>query len=208
MTESVKFNAELKNTTGKGNSRALRLAGRLPAIIYGDNQAPQMMTLSYKDFFKEYSKGGIRTRPVEIVAGNETINVITKDIQIHPVSDNPLHIDFLRVGLNTLINIAVNIRVINEDKSPGMKKGGIANLVNRTVLLHCHPSDIPHHIDIDLTDLEIGHNIHINDIKLPSGVHPVDKSNFTLVTIIGRTEDEDKVAGPADATATATTTAA
>ncbi len=210
MTEVVKFSAEIKDGAGRGASRALRREGRLPAIIYGGKDVPEMVTLSINEFVKEYQKGGIKTRPVEILAGKKTISAIAKEIQIHPVSDVPVHIDFLRIGKDTVVSVGITIRVINEDKSPGVKKGGIANIVSRKVDFLCHPSNIPHHIEIDLADLEIGHIVHINDIKLPEGVKPVDPSNFTLLTIIGRTEEEEKpaVAAAEEATATPATTPA
>ncbi len=195
MTKAVKFTAEMKEGIGRGASRAIRRGGRIPAVIYGGDVEPEMVSLSLNEFLKEYQKGGIKTRPVDIDAGNKTISAITKSIQIHPVTDVPIHIDFLRIAKDTVVNVAVTIRVINEDKSPGVKKGGIANIVSRTIDLLCHPSSIPHHIEIDLADLDIGHIVHINDIKLPEGVKSADKSNFTLLTIIGRIEEEEKSAG-------------
>lgn len=192
MSETVRFNAELKQNVGKGHSRMLRTAGKIPAIIYGDNAPCQMVVIMQKEFLKEYLKGGIKSKFIELDVNGSLIGVIPKDVQIHPVTDMPIHIDFLKVGQNTLINVAVSIRVINEDKSPGIKKGGIANIVSRNVIFNCHPSNIPHHIDIDLSDLEIGHNVHIQDVKLPQGIQPVDKTNFTLVSIIGRAADEEK----------------
>lgn len=203
MTEVVKFSAEIKQGTGRGASRALRRDGRLPAVIYGGSDEPEMVSLSLNEFTKEYQKGGIKTRPVEIAAGKKTISAITKVIQTHPVTDVPVHIDFLRIGKDTVVNVDITIRVINEDKSPGVKKGGIANIVSRKVAFLCHPSSIPHHIEIDLADLEIGHIVHINDIKLPEGVKPADKSNFTLLTIIGRTEEVEAAATPAEGAAPA-----
>jgi large subunit ribosomal protein L25 len=208
MTEVIKFSAEIKSGVGRGAARTLRREGKLPAVVYGGSEAPEMVALSVNEFIKEYQKGGIKTRPVELRAGTKTISAITKDIQINPVTDVPVHVDFLRVGKDTVVNVAVTIRVINEDKSPGVKKGGIANIVSRKIQFLCHPSNIPHHIEIDLAGLEIGHIVHINDIKLPEGVKPADSSNFTLLTIIGRTEEGEGKTGAEGAASTAEASAA
>jgi large subunit ribosomal protein L25 len=194
MTEVVKFSAELKEKTGRGASRAVRRDNKIPAIVYGGKDAPEMLSISLKEFVREYQKGGIKTKLVELISDKKTIPAMVKMVQCHPVTDVPAHIDFLRVGKDTVVTVEVTIRVINEDKCPGVKKGGIANIVSRKVAFACHPSSIPHHIEIDLADFEIGHIVHINDIKLPEGVTPVDKSNFTLVTIIGRAEETEKAA--------------
>ncbi len=197
MTELVKFSATSKDLAGKGSARALRTQGRIPAVVYGGKNAPTMVSISSRDFVVEYQKGGIKTRLVELDVDGKKISALTKDVQLHPVSDAPIHVDFLRVDEGTSVKISIALHVVNEDKCPGVKKGGIANLVSRRVDFLCHPSKIPHHIDIDVAELEIGQSLHINDLKLPEGVQPVEKSNFTVMTIIGRASDEPAAAAAA-----------
>jgi large subunit ribosomal protein L25 len=200
MTEIVKFNIESKEHAGKSTAKQLRKLGNVPATIYGDNQAPEMFSLSLNDFAKEYQKGGIRTRLAELDLAGRKISAIVKEVQLHPVTDHPLHIDFLRVGKDTTVKVAVPVRISNEDKSPGVKKGGIVNLVHRKIDFVCHPSKVPAHIDVSIEGMEIGQNVHINDLKLAEGVTPLDTSNFTVLSIMGRTEEE---ANPAAAVAAA-----
>lgn len=203
MTETLKLNAENKPAAGTGSSRELRRNGKIPAIIYGGGKQ-DMLALNQREFNKEYFKGGIRTRLAEIILDGKVITAIAKDIQLDPLSDEPIHVDFIRVGKDTLIKLALTIKVVGEDKSPGVKKGGIVNIVHRTVDFMCHPSNIPHHIELDISKLEIGENIHINDVKLPEGVKPVDKENFTMLSITARVEESDK---PAEGEAAAATPA-
>lgn len=203
MTEVVKFEAELKSGVGTGPSRATRRAGSVPAIVYGSGEGELMVSISLRDLEREYQKGGFKTKLVELTIGNEKINAIPKAIQLHPVTDRPLHVDFFRVNKDTTVNVAVTLKVINEDKAPGLKKGGVINIVHRTINVLCHPTNIPHHIEIDVAGMEIGQNVHIQDVALPTGVTPADKSNFTVLSISGRAEDAVVEAAPAAAAAKA-----
>lgn len=217
MTELVRFNAELKEKIGKGPSREFRRADKVPAIIYGEKEENVMVAIPLNKFRSEYEKGNLKTKLVEIDLGKEIITAIPKDIQFHPVSDMPIHIDFRRVNKNTVIRMEIRIKIINEDKSPGVKKGGVINLVHRSINMLCDPARIPHCIEVDIAGLEIGKNLHIHSIKLPEGVEPVDKTNFTVVSIVGRAAEEtvttvaaatDAAAGaPAAASGAAATTA-
>lgn len=199
MTEIVKFNIESKEKAGKSSAKQLRKLGQVPATIYGEDKAPEMFSLSLNEFVKEYQKGGIRTRLAELDLAGKKISAIVKEVQLHPVSDAPLHIDFLRVGKDTTVKVAVPVRISNEDKAPGVKKGGIVNLVHRKIDLVCHPSKVPAQIEVSIEGMEIGQNVHINDIKLAEGVAPLDSSNFTVLSIMGRTEDEATPAATAAA---------
>lgn len=192
MTEVVKFTVESRESVGTGAARAHRRAGMLPGIIYGGKDAGQKIVLSLKEFNREYQKGSFHTKLVELVHGGKAITALPKAIQLHPVTDIPEHVDFLRVGKDTTVRIFINIKIINEDKSIGIKKGGIVNIVHRAIEFACHPSNIPHHIEIDVGGLDIGQNVHINDILLPEGVTPVDQTNFTIVSVMGRVAEEEK----------------
>ncbi len=204
MTELVRFNAELKENVGKGPSRAFRREDKIPAIIYGEKEENVMVAIPLNKFRSEYEKGNLKTKLVEIDLGKEIITAIPKDIQFHPVTDMPVHIDFRRVNKNTIIRMEIRIKIINEDKSPGVKKGGVINLVHRSIHMLCDPARIPHCIEVDIAGLEIGKNLHIHSIKLPEGVEPVDKANFTVVSIVGRAAEEAATTvAAADATAPA-----
>lgn len=204
MTEMVKFSGELRESTGTGAARALRNAGMIPAVIYGGNEAAQSIAIGLKEFNKEYQKGSIKTKLIELNINGKSMLALPKVIDLHPVTDLPDHIDFLRVDKDTTVRVLVNVKVTNEDKSIGVKKGGIVNIVHRSILFECHPGKIPNHIEVDVGSLDIGHNVHINDIKLPEGVKPVDSTNFTVVSVMGRaSEDESKSAASAEAAAPA-----
>jgi large subunit ribosomal protein L25 len=202
MTETLRFEAELKEIAGKGSARAARREGKVPCVVYGGKGGQVMFNLQANKLDAEIKKGGFRTKLVDIVLDGKTITTLPKEMQLHPVTDAPEHVDFLRIDKNTIVKVAVAIKVLNEDKSPGVKRGGVVNVVHRTVMFECHPSNIPHHIEVDVGSLEIGHNVHITSIKLPEGVKPVDKTNFTVVSITGRTEESDKPTVAADAAAT------
>ncbi|MDJ1304847.1 MAG: 50S ribosomal protein L25/general stress protein Ctc [Candidatus Midichloria sp.] len=198
MTEMIVFTAEIKESKGKGAARALRRNDRIPAILYGGKE-DVMLSLIAKDFFKEYSKGNMQSRLVELHLGNKKITAIPRDVQINPVIDFPEHIDFQEVGKDTEIKVAVHVRIINDDKCPGIKKGGVMNVAQRTINFYCHPSSIPSSIDVNVANLEIGQNLHINDLQLPTGVRPVDPHNFAILSISGRAEEKE--ASPATAEA-------
>ncbi len=208
MTDTLRFEADLKETAGKGSARAARREGKVPCVMYGGKEGQLMFNLHANKLDAEIKKGGFRTKLVDIVVGGKTFTTLPKEIQLHPVSDMPEHVDFLRISKDTIVRVAVSIKVLGEEKSPGVKRGGVVNVVHRTVMFECHPSNIPHHIEVDVSTLEIGHNVHINSIKLPEGVKPVDKTNFTVISITGRTEESDQPAAAPDATAAATPAAA
>lgn len=198
MTELLKFDAQLKENTGTGVSRAVRNGGMIPAIIYGENKPNIMLSVPFNKFKSEYEKGNFKTKLVELHFGKEVIKALPIDIQFHPVTDAPIHVDFRRVDENTMVKMSIRIKIVNEDKSPGMKKGGVLNLVHRAIDMKCKPAHIPAFLAVDIAGLEIGQNIHIEQIQLPQGAEVLDKTNFTIVTIAGRAADE-----PTPATATA-----
>lgn len=191
MTDLVRFEIQEKTASGKATAKSVRKKGMLPCVIYGGSALPQMFVMSLNKFNTEYQKGGIKTRMAELVLGDKVLSAIVKDVQKHRVTDMPLHVDFLRVDQNTSVKLALTIKLVGEEKSIGLKKGGLANIVSRTVEFFCHPSSIPHHIEVNIGDLDIGDIVHINDIPLPAGVVPVDKTNFTVVSMIGRVDESE-----------------
>ncbi|WHQ46812.1 MAG: 50S ribosomal protein L25/general stress protein Ctc [Candidatus Midichloria sp.] len=198
MTEMIVFTAEIKKGKGKGATRELRRNDRIPAIVYGGKE-DVMLSLVAKDFFKEYSKGNIQSRLVKLHLDNKKIIAIPRDVQTNPVTDFPEHIDFQEVSKNTEIKVAVHVKIINDDKCPGIKKGGVMNVAQRTINFYCHPSSIPSSIDVDVANLKIGQNLHINDLQLPSEIRPVDPHNFAILSISGRAEEKEASAITAEA---------
>ena len=190
MVELVLIGEE-KKESGTGNSRSLRREGKLPAVIYGFNEN-HMISLVYKDFLKEYLKGNLLSKLMNIKLGKKSLKVIPRDVQIDPLSDDPIHVDFQLIKDSIAIKVAVRVKVINKDQSPGIKRGGILNVVKKYISLNCIPKNIPEYLEIDISGFEIGKNVHINDIELPKGVVPVDKDNFTILTIAGRVEEQDE----------------
>lgn len=203
MTDVLKFEAQEKTSTGKGAARQLRREDKVPAVIYGNNESSVMISLPLNKFNTEYKKGGIRTKLIEITLNGKTITTLPKEIQLHPVTDMPEHIDLLRIGKDTIVQVAVIVKVLNSEKSAGVKRGGVVNMVHREVLLACHPSNIPHSIDVDISELDIGQNIHMSQIQLPKGVSAVDQSDFTVISITARVEEstETAVAAPVEGAA-------
>jgi len=202
---SYELKAEAREQVGKGSARAVRRDGKVPAVIYGDKQPPLAIALSYKEIFYKIHGGGFLTTVATIDVDGKKIQVLPKDYQLDPVRDFPLHVDFLRVGKNTLVSVDVPVRFINEEKSPGIKRGGVLNVVRHEVEFQCPANAIPEFITVDLDGAEIGQSIHISSVKLPEGVKPViSDRDFTIATIAGSSamksgEDEAADAAAAEA---------
>src|SRR5690606_3033790 len=183
---TYELKAETREQVGKGSARAVRRQGKIPAVIYGAKQPPLAIALSYKDVYYKIHGGGFLTTIATIDVDGQKIRVLPKDYQLDPVKDFPLHVDFLRVGKDTEVNVNVPVRFINEDKSPGIKRGGVLNIVRHEIEFNCPANAIPDAITIDLAGREIGDTIHISAVTLPEGVRPViTDRDFTIATIAG-----------------------
>ena len=184
MSETYELKAEAREQVGKGSARAVRRNGKVPAVIYGDKQPTLAIALSYKDIFYKIHGGGFMTTVATIDVDGKKIQVLPKDYQLDPVRDFPMHVDFLRVGKNTEVNVNVPVHFINEEKSPGIKRGGVLNIVRHDVEFHCPANAIPEFIEVDLTGLDIGDSVHISAVKLPNNVKPVIADrDFTIATV-------------------------
>ncbi|KAA3500748.1 MULTISPECIES: 50S ribosomal protein L25/general stress protein Ctc [Rhizobium/Agrobacterium group] len=182
--ESYELKAEARERVGKGSSRELRRNGLIPAVIYGDKQAPISIALSTNEVTKRIHAGGFMTTVGTIDVDGKKIKVLPKDYQLDPVRDFTMHVDFLRVSGNTLVNVEVPVHFENEEKSD-IKIGGVLNIVRHTVEFHCPANDIPEFITVDLSGLKIGDNVHISNVKLPKNITPVIADrDFTIATII------------------------
>lgn len=200
MTKTSALNAQKREVVSKGATKALRLAGKVPAIIYGGKEKELMASIERKELVKELNKGGFESKIVEINLDGSKVLTLPRDIQFHPVTDEPQHADFMRVSKDSEINVWVKVVFLNKEKCPGLKLGGILNIVRHEVELICKVDSIPEQIEADLLTLDIGDSVHIKDIKLPEGVTPeIDDRNFTIATIAGRAKEEEETTAVVDA---------
>ena len=195
MVDITPIVAELRDRAGKGAARATRREGRVPAVIYGNKQNPVLISLEPVQLRKELNSGSFFTRIYEVSTGEAKEKVLPRDVQFHPVTDAPLHVDFMRFSAKTKFNVEVVVVFLNEEESPGLKRGGVLNVVRHSIELRCSPDNIPENIDIDLAGLEIGDGVHISNVKLPEGVEPtITDRDFTIATIASPTIVKDEAA--------------
>ncbi len=196
--DTYELKAELRERVGKGSSRELRRNGLIPAVIYGDKQTPISIALSTKEVTQKIHAGGFMTTIATIDVGGEKIRVLLKDYQLDPVRDFTMHVDFLRVSKDRVVTVEIPVHFVNEEKSPGLKIGGVLNIVRHEVELVVPADDIPEFLTADLSGLKIGDGIHISNIKLPKNATPViGDRDFTIATIAqpaGGTTEEEVVA--------------
>jgi large subunit ribosomal protein L25 len=185
MSEQLNLPAETRERGGKGASRALRLQGRVPAVIYGGKEEPLSIHVEEKELRRQLGTGHFLNSTVMIEIGGKSVLTLPKDVAFHPVTERPLHADFLRIDANATFDVAVPVLFINEDASPGLKRGGVLNIVRHELHLICSPGSIPDDIQIDVTGLDIGASIHISHVNLPAGaVSAITDRDFTIATIV------------------------
>ena len=188
---AVALKAEEREGTGTGVARALRRNGKIPGIVYGGTINPQPIAVDLKAINAEVSKTGFFSRVYTLEIGKEKIQVIARDLQFHPVTDIALHIDFQRVSKDSKLNVFVPVEYTNEDKCPGLKIGGMLNVIIHNLEVICPATDIPSKITVDLSGTNINQSIHLNSIKLPNGVKAANPArDFTLVTIVAPVSDK------------------
>jgi large subunit ribosomal protein L25 len=201
---SVEFKATARPRAGKGAARQARREGKVPAVIYGDGKPPETISLDYNELWKQYLKGHFTSTVFELDMEEDGAKhlVIPRDIQLDPVKDQPIHVDFLRIGKEGLIRVEVPVRFINDTLSPGLKRGGVLNIVRHDIEVTCPYDKIPEYFVVDLTGVEIGRSIHISAIELPEGVTPTIKDrDFTVATIAGAVKVEEEPAAATEAAA-------
>ncbi|RVT41148.1 50S ribosomal protein L25/general stress protein Ctc [Sphingobium algorifonticola] len=185
MSDQLTLSAEARDRAGKGASRALRRENRVPAVIYGMNEEPLMVHVEEKALNKLLGTGHFMNSVVMVEVGGKKVRTLPKDVAFHPVSDRPLHVDFLRVAKNASVHVNVPVRFDNEDAAPGLKRGGVLNIVRHELELIVDADKIPDDIVIDLTGLEVGDSIHISSVTLPKGAESaIDDRDFTIATIV------------------------
>lgn len=191
MAEAIELKAWARARTGKGGAREVRREGRVPGIIYGGKDEPQNIALETKEISKQMQTGHFQSTIFMIDMDGTKIRVIPRDVQLDPVRDFPIHVDFLRLAKDSQVTVDVPVHFLNEAASPGLKRGGVLNVVRHDIPVRCPADRIPESFEIDLTGLEIGDSIHISAVKLPEGVVPtITDRDFTVATIVGRAAEE------------------
>jgi len=179
----TQITAELRERAGKGTARATRRAGKTPAVIYGNKQSPIMISIDTKELETLSRKASFMTQLFDVVVGKDTYHALARDAQRHPVTEQLEHVDFLRVDPKTKIRVAVPVKFVGQDKSPGIKRGGVLNVVMHTIELLVLATKIPTSLQLDLTGLEINDGIHSTGLKLPEGAELTHTEDFTIATI-------------------------
>ena len=209
MSGLIPLKAQARPRAGKGAARQTRREGSVPAVIYGDNKSPETIALDYNELWKQVLKGHFTSTAFEIDVDGTKHIVLARDVQLDPVRDTPLHVDFQRVGKDGIIRVSIPVRFANEAASPGLKRGGVLNIVRHDFEVYCPYDKIPSHFEIDLTGLEIGRSIHVSAVAMPEGVSPVIKGrDFTIATIAGALKGDDEAASSEAAAAAAPAAAA
>ncbi len=185
MSEALTLPAETRERAGKGASRALRREGRVPAVVYGGKEEPLSIHVEEKELRRQLGTGHFSNSIVMLEVGGKSIRTLPKDVAFHPVSERPIHVDFLRLSKDAKVTVDVPVLFINEDASPGIKRGGVLNIVRHDLELVCDADRIPDEIQIDITGLDIGDSIHISHVALPAGsVSAITDRDFTIATIV------------------------
>lgn len=188
MAEASALTVQSRDRAGKGAARAIRREGLVPGVIYGDNKDPVLIAMEPRDLSAEMHKPGFATHIFEISVGKDTHRAMAQDVQMDPVKDIPVHVDFRRIGKNTVVTVEVPVHFFNEPESPGIKRGGVLNIVRHTIEVRARPDDLPEQFEVDLTGLDIGDSVHISAIALPDGVAPtITDRDFTVCTIAAPT---------------------
>ena len=199
MSDALTLPAEQRERAGKGASRALRREGRVPAVVYGGKEEPLAIHVEAKELVRQLGTGHFMNSIVMVEVGGKPIRTLPKDVALHPVTDRPLHVDFLRLAKDAKVEVAVPVVFVNEDDSPGLKKGGVLNVVRHDLELVCESDKIPDEIAIDVAGLDVGDSIHISHVTLPEGsASAITDRDFTIATVVApsalkKTEAEEEV---------------
>ena len=185
MSDQLTLSAETRERAGKGASRDLRRQNRIPAVIYGNKQDPELIHVEEKALVKLLMTGHFSNSVVEIDLGGKKQITLPKDVAFHPVTDRPTHVDFLRISKGAKVDVQVPVIFINEEKSPGLKRGGVLNIVRHELELICEADKIPDDIQIDVTGFDVGDSIHISHVTLPKGSESkITDRDFTIATVV------------------------
>jgi large subunit ribosomal protein L25 len=211
MATVNELSATARPKAGKGAARAVRREGRVPGVIYGDNKEPLAIALDFKELKQKIYAGHFLTTVFNVDVEGTKHRVIPRDFQLDPVMDNPIHVDFLRLGEGAKVRVRVPIHVTNAEGAPGIKRGGTVNIVTHTIAVLVPADAIPQNFEVDLTGLDINYSRHLSDVKLPPNVKVLEQGDITLVTIVppsGYAEEMKQAAEAAVAAAAAAKAAA
>jgi large subunit ribosomal protein L25 len=194
MAELTEIKATAREATGKVAMRALRARKLVPGVVYGGEQGPANVALEYRTVWQHYQTGHFLSTVYMLDVDGKKERVIPRDVQVDPVRDFPIHVDFLRVSRTSRIDVDVPVQFLNEDACPGLKRGGVLNVVRHQVELSCPADAIPERIMVDLTGLDIGDSVHISAVALPAGITPtISDRDFTIATIAGAAASRPEV---------------
>lgn len=185
MSEVIALAAEPRSRAGKGVARQTRRAGKIPAVIYGNKEDPVLIALELRAFSRHLHTKGFFTHVFELTVDGQTHRVLPRDVQVNPVTDVPVHVDFLRVATGATVTVQIPCEFVNAERSPGLKRGGVLNVVRHEIEVDCPATAIPDQIVVDLTGYDLGDSVHISVVKLPEGVVPtIADRDFTIATIV------------------------
>ena len=200
MPEITTLSAERRMRAGKGAARATRRMGRVPAIIYGGDQDSMMISLEPRELSRALAKRGFLATVVELRVDDAVHRTLARDVQYHPASGEPLHVDFMRVGADTQVSVTVPVAFINQEMSIGLRRGGILNIVRHGIALICQVDNIPEQLIVDLNGLDIGDSVHISAVTLPPGSRlAITDRDFTIATIAASSALREEAAAAATA---------
>ena len=203
MATVNELSATARPKAGKGAARAVRREGRVPGVIYGDNKEPLAIALDFKELKLKIYAGHFLTTVLNVDVDGTKHRVIPRDFQLDPIMDNPIHVDFLRLGEGAKVRVRVPIHVINADQAPGIKRGGTVNIVTHTISVLCPADAIPQGFDVDITGLEINYSKHLSEIQIPGNVKVLEHGDITLVTIVPPSGYAEEMKAAAEAAAVA-----
>lgn len=182
--QRVTLTAQTREKAGKGVARATRRAGLLPGVIYGDKKAPTLIAMDPRQLTAQLKIPGFFARQFQVEVDGAKHLTVCQDVQTDPLNDLPIHVDFLRISLDRELHVSVPVHFINEEESPGLRRGGTLNVVRYEIEVICKPDSMPETIEADLSGLDLGDGLHISHITLPEGVRPaIEDRDFTIATI-------------------------
>lgn len=203
MSDVIVLDAQSRERVGKGAARQTRREGMVPAVVYGAKTEPTLISLNPIDVMKQVRKEGFFSHVFEIqIKDGKKERTLARDVQFHPVTDEPIHLDFLRVSSKTAVHVQIPVHFENEETCPGLKQGGLLNIVKHDIEVVCNVDTIPESLSVDLSKLEIGASVHSSDLTLPKNVEFAQKdADFTVATIVAPTlkvEEDPEVAAAAE----------
>jgi large subunit ribosomal protein L25 len=204
MPEMISLSAEPRPQAGKGAARATRRAGRVPAIVYGGGDEPALISLEPRELSRCLARPGFFNHLVEISVDGATHRTLPREVQYHPVTDAPLHVDFQRVGAGAQVHVTVPVVFVDQERSPGLRRGGILNVVRHGVEMLCSVDNIPERLVVSLAGVDIGDSIHIGAVEMPEGARPViQERDFTIASIAASSAAREEAAAAASTAAVA-----